>query len=88
MPAAREVVEQLAAPEVLEDLGAGEVVHHRRKLPEVAEQQEPDVAVHGEAGDVAPEPGVVHGDLLHDEPVHIAVPVPDAAPHPVVGTFG
>ena len=57
MPAAREVVEQLAGPdEVLEDLGAGEVVHHRGKLLEVAEQQEVDLAVHGEAGDVTPKP--------------------------------
>ena len=85
MPAAGEVVEQLAGFQLSDDLSAGEVVHHRRELPEVAEQQEVDLAVHGEAGDVAPEPGVEHRDLLHDEPVHVAVPVPDAAPHPVVG---
>ena len=49
------------------------------------EQQELDFAVPGDAGDVVPQPRVELRDLLRHQPVHVAVPVPDGAPRPVVG---
>ena len=49
------------------------------------EQQELDFAVHGDAGDVVPQPRVELRDLFRHQPVDVAVPVPDGAPRPVVG---
>ena len=80
VPAVAEVVEQLAALR----RGACEVVHDGGELAEVAEQQELDFAVHGDAGDVVPPPRVELRDLLRHQPVDVAVPVPDGAPRPVV----
>ena len=85
VPAVGEVVEQLAALELPQHRGAREVVHDGGELAEVAEQQELDFAVHGDAGDVVPQPRVELRDLLRHQPVDVAVPVPDGAPHPVVG---
>ena len=65
--------------------GAREVVHDGGELAEVAEQQELDFAVHGDAGDVVPQPRVQLCDLFRHQPVDVAVPVPDGAPRPVVG---
>ena len=42
-------------------------------------------AVHGDAGDIVPQPGVELRDFLRHQPVDVAVPVPNGAPHPVVG---
>ena len=80
-----ELVEQLAVLELALHRSAREVVHDRGELAEVAEQQEVDFAVHGDAGDIVPQPGVELRDFLHHQPVNVAVPVPDGAPHPVVG---
>ena len=85
MPAVGEVVEQLAVLELPLHRGAREVVHDRGELAEVAEQQELDFAVHGDAGDVVPQPRVELRDLFRHQPVDVAVPVPDGAPRPVVG---
>ena len=85
VPAVGEVVEQLAALELPLHRGAREVVHDGGELAEVAEQQELDFAVHGDAGDVVPQPRVELCDLFRHQPVDVAVPVPDGAPRPVVG---
>ena len=85
MPAVGEVVEQLAVLELALHRSAREVVHDRGELAEVAEQQEVDFAVHGDAGDIVPQPGVELRDFLRHQPVDVAVPVPNGAPHPVVG---
>ena len=85
VPAAGEVVEQLAVLELPQHRGAREVVHDGGELAEVAEQQELDFPVHGDAGDVVPQPRVELRDLFRHQPVDVAVPVPDGAPHPVVG---
>ena len=85
VPAVGEVVEQLAVLELPLHRGAREVVHDRGELAEVAEQQELDFAVHGDAGDVVPQPRVELRDLFRHQPVDVAVPVPDGAPRPVVG---
>ena len=85
VPAVGEVVEQLAALELPQHRGAREVVHDGGELAEVAEQQELHFAVHGDAGDVVPQPRVQLCDLLRHQPVDVAVPVPDGAPRPVVG---
>ena len=85
MPAVGEVVEQLAALELPLHRGAREVVHDGGELAEVAEQQELDFAVHGDVGDVVPQPRVELRDLFRHQPVDVAVPVPDGAPRPVVG---
>ena len=77
-----EVVEQLAALELPQHRGAREVVHDGGELAEVAEQQELDFAVHGDAGDVVPQPGVELRDLLRHQPVDVAVPVPDGGRSP------
>ena len=58
VPAVGEVVEQLAALELPLHRGAREVVHDGGELAEVAEQQELDFAVHGDASDVVPQPRV------------------------------
>ena len=84
VPAAGEVVEQLAVLELPLHRGAREVVHDGGELAEVAEQQELDFPVHGDAGDVVPQPRVQLRDLFRHQPVDVAVPVPDGAPHPVV----
>ena len=84
VPAAGEVVEQLAMLELPLHRGAREVVHDGGELAEVAEQQELDFPVHGDAGDVVPQPRVQLRDLFRHQPVDVAVPVPDGAPHPVV----
>ena len=85
VPAVGEVVEQLAVLELPLHRGAREVVHDGGELAEVAEQQELDFAVHGDAGDVVPQPRVQLCDLFRHQPVDVAVPVPDGAPRPVVG---
>ena len=85
VPAAGEVVEQLAVLELPLHRGAREVVHDGGELAEVAEQQELDFPVHGDAGDVVPQPRVQLCDLFRHQPVDVAVPVPDGAPCPVVG---
>ena len=85
VPAVGEVVEQLAALELPLHRGAREVVHDGGELAKVAEQQELDFPVHGDAGDVVPQPRVQLCDLLRHQPVDVAVPVPDGAPCPVVG---
>ena len=85
VPAVGEVVEQLAVPELALHRSAREVVHDRGELAEVAEQQEVDFAVHGDAGDIVPQPGVELRDFVRHQPVDVAVPVPNGAPHPVVG---
>ena len=85
VPAVGEVVEQLAVLELPLHRGAREVVHDGGELAEVAEQQELDFAVHGDAGDIVPQPRVELRNLLHHQPVNVAVAVPDGAPHPVVG---
>ena len=87
VPAVGEVVEQLAVLELPLHRGAREVVHDGGELAEVAKQQELDFAVHGDAGDVVPQPRVELRNLLHHQPVDVAVAVPDGAPHPVVGRF-
>ena len=76
VPAVGEVVEQLAVLELALHRGAREVVHDRGELAEVAEQQEVDFAVHGDAGDIVPQPGVELRDFLRHQPVDVAVPVP------------
>ena len=81
MPAVGEVVEQLAVLELALHRSAREVVHDRGELAEVAEQQELDFAVHGDAGDIVPQPGVELRDFLRHQPVDVAVPVPNGAPH-------
>ena len=85
VPAVGEVVEQLAVLELPLHRGAREVVHDGGELAEVAEQQELDFAVHGDAGGVVPQPRVQLCDLFRHQPVDVAVPVPDGAPRPVVG---
>ena len=85
VPAVGEVVEQLAVLELALHRSAREVVHDRGELAEVAEQQEVDFAVHGDAGDIVPQPGVELRDFVRHQPVDVAVPVPNGAPHPVVG---
>ena len=85
VPAVGEIVEQLAVLELPLHRGAREVVHDGGELAEVAEQQELDFAVHGDAGDVVPQPRVQLCDLFRHQPVDVAVPVPDGAPRPVVG---
>ena len=85
VPAVGEVVEQLAVLELALHRSAREVVHDRGELAEVAEQQELDFAVHGDAGDIVPQPGVELRDFLRHQPVDVAVPVPNGAPHPVIG---
>ena len=88
VPAVGEVVEQLAVLELALRRSAREVVHDRGELAEVAEQQELDFAVHGDAGDIVPQPGVELRDFLRHQPVDVAVPVPNGAPHPVIGRLG
>ena len=85
VPAVGEVVEQLAVLELPLHRRAREVVHDGGELAEVAEQQELDFPVHGDAGDVVPQPRVQLCDLFRHQPVDVAVPVPDGAPCPVVG---
>ena len=80
VPAVGEVVEQLAVLELALHRSAREVVHDRGELAEVAEQQEVDFAVHGDAGDIVPQPGVELRDFLRHQPVDVAVPVPNGAP--------
>ena len=76
--AARQVVEEPGVPEGLRDRRAPEGVQHRRQLPEIAQQQELDLGVQGQLRDVGPEAGVQLRDLLDDEPVQLAAPLPDA----------
>ena len=74
VPAAGEVVEQLAVLELPQHRGAREVVHDGGELAaEVAEQQELDFPVHGDAGDVVPQPRVQLRDLFRRQPVDVAV---------------
>ena len=86
--AARQVVEQPGVLEGLRHRRSPEGVQHRRQLPKIAEEEELDLGVQGQLRDVGPEAGVQLRDLLDDQAVQLAAPVPDAPADEAVRGLG